>query len=271
MTPSKESSPPSEGAAAPTPTQPETARERLAALLKEGESPTPPDTGESQPSVSTPAEPQGKPKVLKDLAERLKLEDADLYAIEVPMSNGKAMSLGALKDAAAKSEEHTVRELAFEERVAKQEAEWTRSQTELTELVSLLGPAAVKPELKAKIAAKVAADTQRERELIMRSIPEWQNETVREAELAGMVEHLRDYGISESFLAQPNHKLFRLVRDSYLRKARVERALKQVEEVRRPSTTGKSNAGNGAPRRAPESTPPRKESARDRLSKALAS
>jgi hypothetical protein len=225
--------------------------------------------GESQLN----AEPQegAKPKALKELAERLKLQEADVYDVEVPMPNGKAVKLGALKDAHAKHDDVVVRELAFEERVAKQEAEWTRQQTEHAELMAQIDQKAITPQLKDAVRQKVEANIKRERELTLKAIPEWQNATVRESELQAMVEYLKDFGIPESFMTGTmNHKLFRMVRDATLRKQRHERALAAVEQVRKPSTTGKSGAGNGAAKKLdvkPQSNA--RVTARDRLEKAL--
>jgi hypothetical protein len=247
-------------------------RERLAALLNEGESHDEGNAGESQQNAEPKAgESKGKPKLLKDLAERLSVSDADLYDVEVPMPNGKAVKLGALKDAHANADDFTVRELAFEERVAKQEAEWTRGQTELQELLGQLDPKAIKPELREKVRQKVEASLKQERELTLKTIPEWQNETVRVADLGAMVEYLKDFGIHESFLtATMNHKLFRLVRSATLQKQRIEKALAKVEVVKKPSTTGKSAAGNGAAKKLdikPQAHG--RVTARDRLNQAL--
>lgn len=247
------------------------ARERLAAMLAQ-ESPETgeADAGESQPNAEATGAPKGKPKLIKEAAERLALEEADVYAIEVPMADGKSLSIGKLKDIGAKHEDFTVRELAFEERVAKQEAEWTRAQTEMSELLAHIDPKAIKPELRDKVRQKIEGDHQRERALVLKTIPEWSNETVRDADLGAMVEYLKDFGISESFLTVTmNHKLFRMVRDATLRKQRHERALAGVQQVRKPSTTGKS-APNGAPKKL-DSKPQAKRhvTARDRLEQAL--
>lgn len=216
-----------------------------------GETPAKGNAAERQQNAKPKTgDAKAKPKALKELAERLQLAPEDLYAIEVPMAEGKSLSIGKLKDAAAAQEQLTVRELAFEERVSKQEAEWTRAQQELNTLMSHIDPKAIKPELREKVRQQVESDLKREREAVLKAIPEWQNETVRETELAGIVEHLKDFGIHESFLtATMNHKLFRLVRDAYLRKVRTEKALAQVIEVKKPSTTGRSSAGTGAARK----------------------
>jgi hypothetical protein len=110
--------------------------------------------------------------------------------------------------------------------------------------------------LREKVRAKVEADVKRERARVLETIPEWSNETVRNADLGAMVEYLKDFGIHESFLtATMNHKLFRLVRSATLQKQRIEKALAKVEVVKKPSTTGKSAADNGAARKPTASKP----------------
>lgn len=238
-------------------------------LLSEGESQG--DAGES-PSEAEPqaGKPKGKPKAFSELAERLELAPEDLYAVELTTGTGKKVTLGSLKDMADKSEDFTVRELALAEKAAKQEAEWTRSQTEFAELMSSLDPKAITPQVREKVRAKVEASVKRERELILSTIPEWQNATVRDAELGAMVEYLRDFGLPESFLTTTmHHKLFRMVRDATLRKQRHERALAQVVPVKKPSTTGKSGAGNGAPRKPTVSQPKRSEGMQERFRQIL--
>lgn len=251
------------------------ARERLAALLQEEQPGTAEgEAGGSQQNAEPQAgAPQGKPKKFNDLAGRLEgVELDDLYKLEVMASkDGKPVTVEMLKDAHAKQDDFVVRELAFEERVAKQEAELTRSQTEFAELMASLDPKAITPEVKERVRQKVDASVKRERELTLKAIPEWQNATVREAELGAMVEFLKDFGIHETFLTGTmNHKLFRLVRYATLQKQRIDKALAKVETVRRPSTTGKSGAGNGAARK-PDIKPQARArvTARDRLQKAL--
>lgn len=230
--------------------------------------------GESESSSETPpseGKPKGKPKAFKELAERLELTPEDLYAIEVPLAEGRTMTIGKMKDAAAIQDQLTVREMQFAERVGKQEAEWTRSQAEFAQLVSMIDPKALTPEMRKKAADTVTENNKRERAEVMRLIPEWSNQELRETELAGMVEHLKDYGIGESFLtANMSSKLMRLVRDSYLRKVRIERALAAVKVVKKPSSTGKSGAPGAAPGR-PRAAAPRgrgmQESFRNTLAK----
>lgn len=223
-----------------------------------GESQTDDDTeseSSTKPEPSQAGKPKGKPKAFKELAERLELTPEDLYAVEVPMADGRTMTLGKLKDAGAIQDQLTVREVQFAERVGKQEAEWTRQQAEFSQLVSMIDPKALTPEMRKKATDAVSESNKRERAEVMRLIPDWSNQELRETELTGMVELLKDYGIGESFLtANMSSKLMRFVRDAYLRKVRVERALAAVKPVKKPSTTGKSGA-EGKPPRAPNTQP----------------
>src|SRR5690554_5657004 len=228
---------------------------KLLAGEESGESPMDGEAGESQqdaePTDGTPAEkPKGKPKVLKDLAEALGLEDKDLYAIQVPMADGKTMTIGELKDAVAKQDDLSVRELELEERKAKLEAEITRERADLEALVKLIDPKALTPQFVEEVKRRAADEAKREMQATLELIPEWQNAEVREKELAGMVEYLKGFGIPPLFLsATPNHKLFRLVRDAWQRKTRVEAALAKLTPVKRDTTAGKSRPTGSAPRK----------------------
>jgi hypothetical protein len=81
-----------------------------------------------------------------------------------------------------------------------------------------------------------------------------------------MVDLLKDYGIGEQFLlANPSHKLFRFIRDSFLRKQRITAALAKVAEVKKPSTTGKSAAGLSVARKPAAETPAKNSTLRSRV------
>jgi hypothetical protein len=232
---------------APSTPEPEASRPSLEDLLKD---PVPEtdgqgDAGETQQK----AEPQEgvTPKTLKDWAEKLGMEAKDLYSIEVPMADGKGVTLGELKDTFAKQDDLTRRELEFVERKVQQEAEWTRAQTELKALIQALPPRALSEQALQLVRQKAEMELKAEREATLHAIPEWADETRREAELQGMVELLKDYGFPPSYLQQAfSHKLIRFVRDAYLRKQRVEQALARVQKVDRPSTTGKSSPAGTA-------------------------
>jgi hypothetical protein len=188
-----------------------------------------------------------KPRALKDLAERLSMKDADLYSIEVPMSNGKSMTLGQLKDAAAKQDDVTLRELSFEEDRSRKEGELLRAQNELRELMATLPKTAIKPEVLEAIRQKHEGTMKRERERTLEVIPEWRNEAKRTEEIEGIVEHLKEYGFPANYLQTVvDHRTLRYIRESYMREQRLRRALDMVKQApSAPATKSKP----GAPRK----------------------
>lgn len=252
MPESKTSSPETEGSnAATTPSgaaeKPDKSRiETLADLFREGEPSQEGDASETDAN-GKPAERQkkGKPKGLKDLAERLELKPEDLYALEIPMSDGKSRTLGQLKDLAAKEGDLSVRELAFEETRSRRESDLMRAQSELRELVAALPKSAVKPEVLEAIRTKHEAVLKRERAQTLEVIPEWNDEAKRTEEIAGIVEHLKGYGFPANYLQSVfDHRTIRYIRDNWRREVRIQKALEQVEAVR-PKPTPKSTP-NGA-------------------------
>jgi hypothetical protein len=260
----------SDSQGAPETGQPEPNRlQTLAEIFtEEPESGSDTDAGESRHQATDDGEPKakpkGKPKGLKDLAERLELEPEELYAIAVPMADGKSMTLGELKDAAAKGDELSVRELEFEERKAKDQAALTRAQTELQALMAKLPESARKPELVEAIRRRAEADAKRERERTLQAIPEWNDADVRDKDLSGMVEMLADYGFPQNYLGQVlSHRMLRFVRDAYQRKQRIETALAKIKPVKRMSETGKSKPNGAA--RPQQSTPSKRQTSRDQL------
>jgi len=175
-----------------------------------------------------------------------------LYAVDVPMSDGKSMKLGALKDAAAKQAEFSVRELAFEESRVQRESDLVRSLAELRELVATLPPNAVKPEVLEAVRRKHEANVKAERARTLEVIPEWADEGKRTEDIAGMVEHLAGYGFPSNFLESlVDHRAIRYVRENYLREQRVKRALEQVSHVRSSSAAPSKSNGKAPAKPAP--------------------
>lgn len=216
---------------------------------------TAPET--AQPGSPAEKQKTGKPKTLAELAERLQLKPEDLYAVEVPMSDGKAVKLGALKDTAAKQDAFTVRELEFEESRVRRESDYVRSLGELRELVASLPPSAVKPEVLEAVRRKHDANVRMERARTLEIIPEWADEAKRTEELAGMVEHLAGYGFPSNFLESlVDHRAIRYVRENYLREKRLKRALEQVSHVR--SSTAAPSKSNGQAPAKPRTEPTRR-------------
>lgn len=244
--------------AAPAETQaPPSELRQFAELFEEQPKPQGNGSASETAPAGLPAEKQtqGKPKNLAELAETLKLKPEDLYDLDVPMSNGKPVKLGALKDAAARQEEFSVRELQFEESRVKRESELLRSLSELREVVSMLPPAAVKPEVIDAVRRKHEATVKAERARTLEVIPEWNDEAKRTADIAGMIEHLQAYGFAPNTLESiVDHRQVRYVRENYLREKRLKAALAQVSAVK-SSTPAPSRTSGTVPKKPPRETP----------------
>lgn len=180
---------------------------------------------------------KGPPKSLHDAAELLGIKVEDIYKLQVGLANDETpYTLGELKDSFSERENFAVEQLAWGEEKANQEAELLRSRNELTELLTLLPPSAIKPEVLNKIREKHAAAIQRERNLTMTVISEWKNEEVRNTDLQGMTEHLVKAGFPKDYLKNvSDHKTMRYIRENYLREKRINDALARVKKIGKPS------------------------------------
>lgn len=240
-----------------TPEQGKSKVQSLEDLFREVESPEQGNASDEDADgepVERPSK-QGKPKGLKDAAERLGLKPEDLYAIEVPMSDGKTKTLGQLKDLAAKEDDISVRELQHEESRTQRESELRRERAELDELMSLLPPTALKQEVRDAIRQKVDLGLKRERTKTLEVIPEWRDEAKRTEEIQGIAEYLKDFGFAPSYLLSvSDHRLMKLIRESYLRQKRTREAFAKFQPAKASGT--KASKPNGAAKRP--ATAPRK-------------
>jgi hypothetical protein len=221
-------------------------------LLRTGKSPR--ERAEPSATEQDPADkPTGKRplKTLQDAAERLGVKIEDLYKLEFGLGgaeeNAERPTLGKLKDHFAERESHSLENLRWGEERAKAEGELMRSRNELTELMAMLPPEAIKPEVLNKVREKHVATVARERELTLSVIPEWQTESVRDADLVGMREHLTNAGFPKGYLERvTDHKTMRYIRENYMREQRINAALALVKtkqkETPAPSQRGKQGA-----------------------------
>lgn len=217
------------------------------------ETPETADRGEqhqAKPGESTP-KGKGKPKTLNDAAERLGVDVKDLYDLEIPSSKqGEKFTLGQLKDHLAEREDFTVSQLKLDEDRARMESGFMRAQQELQELLAALPKTAVKPEILEKIRTRHEATLTSERAKTLEAIPEWRDQTRREADFVLMIEHLKGFGFHANYLKSVyDHRTLKFVRDAALRKQRLDKALALVGE-KKPSALGKGKSATekkGAP------------------------
>lgn len=212
--------------------------------------------GDGKPGES---QKKGKPKTLKDLAERTGLDVKDLYGIEFELGSGESRTrtIGELKDALTEQDTFEVERLTFAEDKTKTEAGFLKAQSELQSLIELLPKNAIKPELINAIKDQRELVTKRERSQTLTAIPEWSDEDVEKTDRDEMREHLGEYGYAANHLDfVVDHRMLKYIRDNMQRTKRIRAALEKVKRVptkdQRPS--GRTSKKKTAARRSKPNT-----------------
>ncbi len=229
-----------------------TSLEELAAALgtetPEGDEPTGNGDAGEKPK-------KAKLSDLKGLAEQLGVEVKDLYGIKIPSAKeGESFTLGELKDEMQKRSDFTVRELQWEEDRQAKQAEFSRAEGELRELLSALPVEALNPQVVEAARRKFADHVKAEQAKTLEAIPEWRDTARFDADMAEMAEHLAGYGFAPNYLATVNDaRTLRYIRDNHLREKRVRAALASVTEKKTPGL-GKSRSRGANPKSDTDST-----------------
>ena len=172
---------------------------------------------------------------LKDLADRLGMEADKLYEVDIELGGDRGtMSLGELKDMAKDVGNIEVERLALAEEKARQDADMSRSMSELRELVGMLPEAAISQELLARVSQARAETEQREERAMLAAVKEWNDPKIRERDEGAMRAELAKYGLPEATLDNiQDHRVRMFIRDATLRAERIAEALKDVRTVRK--------------------------------------
>ena len=190
---------------------------------------------EKPPDSGKPQEPVKPPKTLLELAELTGIKVEDLYAIEIPAAEdgGESQSFGKLKDLAAGESDFAGRELQFEERRVQFGNDQAKARAELEIVLKSLPEGAIKPEVLAKARKEREVMLDREAVRVLDVIPEWANDEVKRADLAGIGEHMEQYGFDSGHIDQiADHRMLRYMRDNLRRMKLVEKALAGVKPVK---------------------------------------
>lgn len=217
---------------------------QVAALLR-GEKP-------GEPTKQPDKPPEKKElKTIADAAERLGIPIEKLYELEFGVGNDQQKySLGKLKDHFTARNDFEIERLRWGETKAQQEADNVRARNEVLELVSLLPKDAIKPEVMTKLRERHTAHITRENARTLEVIPDWKDEKVREADMAGMREHLTSAGFPAKYLDNIiDHLSMRYIRANYLREKRINEALALVKP-KQPETPAQRPSGNRGNARA---------------------
>lgn len=200
------------------------------------------EAGEAQ--AETPK--KTAPKNLKELAERLGTEVSELYGLEIPDGSGKPHKLGELKDLLAQRDTITAKELELSERQLTESNNYLRQRQELESIVGMIPRELMKPELIERIRAERQRFVEQEVSKLVDAIPEWKDDGKRAADKQAMVAFMAEYGFEPHYLESAiDHRMLKLVRDSWQRKARIDKAMANVKETRDPPKA--ASRATGAP------------------------
>ena len=175
------------------------------------------------------------PNSLAALAERLGVDPASLYDIEIPTGDGdgSAIKLGELKDAHRSRLTHEAEKLSWAEQREADAADTRRARAELTELLGAVPRDKLNPQVIEAARASHQARMETERQRVMTLIPAWQDAATREADLTGIRAMMADFGLPASALSEvQDARMLALLQSAADRKQRVERALAQVKPAR---------------------------------------
>jgi len=194
--------------------------------LAEAEKPT--DSGESQETVKPP-------KTMSELSERTGIKVEDLYAIEIPAAadGGESHTFGKLKDLAASESDFAGRELQLQERTVEFGNDQAKARSELEIILKSLPEGAIKPEVLAKARKEREVMLDREAVRMLDVIPEWKDDEAKRADLAGIGDHMAQYGFDKGHIDQiADHRMLRYMRDNLYRKTLVDKALAAIKPVK---------------------------------------
>lgn len=237
-------------------------------LLREGIDRTADLAGGSDDDTGAQGGPDGAeqetandaPQTLETLAESLGVEVADLWQVEFNDGAGKTRTLGELKDLLKSNVDIDARELEFSERKSADENELMKQRQELEFVLSSLPKTAITPELKARATAERERVLKRERDRTLAAIAEWQKPEVEKAERAKIGEWITQFGFGAGDLSRMfDHRMLKLLRDSWQRHERVKAALEKVKEQKDtgaapPAERGQRRRASAGPKLPPNAS-----------------
>jgi hypothetical protein len=196
------------------------------------------------------------PKTLKELAERSGIELKDLYSLEIALeaangeAKGKTLTLGQLKDQAAKAGDLETRTALFEETRVKSENELLRARAQIQEIVAGLPQGAVKPAVLEKIRTETERYRKVEAARLAEAIPEWDDEATHASDRDGILEHMAEYGYGPAnFDGLLDHRMVKYVRDNWKRWKLMTEAMAKVTEVKpKPAAPSSKPAPKATPK-----------------------
>ena len=186
-----------------------------------------------------------KPQQFNDLAEQLGMDLDDLYKLQVKSSeDGEPVTIEQLKDLHKERSDFQLNQIEWEENRTAAEQQLMREKAELQEILQALPQKAIKPEVLERLRNRSEQTVKVERQKTLEVIPDWKDAKVREADIAGMTEHLQQYGFPVNYLEQiVSHQQLKYIRDNWKREVRVRKALEAVKSGKPGKATASKSQG----------------------------
>jgi len=184
--------------------------DQIAELLRR-----PQPDAEQAPEVGPSAEDQPAEKWdVASVAERLQVDAAKLYDLEIPLADGEKLRLGDLKDRLkAQTAFESERQAHVQER-GNFKADEIRAQRELEQLLAGIPRDQIKPELVQAWEGQQRERFSREQEALFRKVPEWSDPERRAQDKGRLEKAAGDYGFSPAELGQVlDHRFLVMLRD----------------------------------------------------------
>ena len=172
------------------------------------------EASDSEPeSLEESEEPTPTAPSLKDLADRLQIDQAELYSVQIPLpGDGESISLGELKDQFNEFSVVEKRAEKLNEEKVAYENDKLRSYQELQTLVNLLPE--VPEQYRSQAAQMQQQHLQTEQARLLEVLPEWKDANNFEAGRSAINGLAGEYGFSPAETAGiSDHRLVKLLKD----------------------------------------------------------
>ena len=212
------------------------------AILRDAFSPKPEETLE--PSKEPAAPPPPEKWDLASVAEKLQVKPEKLYELKFKTVDGSETSLSEIKDSLKSHAEVTKAR-------AELEADRIAAQRELSKLYASIPKEQVRPELTQAFEAYQADQRSREREALLRTIPEWSDTGVVTAERKQIQDYIEQFGFPRDAIEYvEDHRLFRLTRQAMKDQQELKVLKAKAAEAEKPKAKVASAPTAGRPTEA---------------------
>lgn len=204
--------------------------------------------GESRPEEREEAATQeNQPMSLDSLAEKLGVEVAELYSMQIGMPDGgEAMTLSDLKDLATERQRDVAERLEWEGEKSKERNRLQNERSEMQKVLSLIPSQFRSPELLSQARDAIDKERQIEAARLVDRVPEWRDPKAFAADMETITPHIGEFGFSKEELRSVyDHRLLAYIRHNALREKRLSEVLAEARERR--ERKGSARTGGAKP------------------------